>query len=197
MKHKSILTGIVLLLSFAAFAQGDYLLFAEKSTKTNNTGMIILGSWAVVNLTTGAYGWSKYDGQQKYFHQMNFFWNTVNLTISGLALYGNFNIDQALLSNSEIIGTHLKTEKVLMINAALDVGYIGTGFLLKQLSERYPKQNSLLKGYGNSLILQGAFLLGFDLCLYGIIRNLRLDFLNNLSLIISPEFSGFQLCLFR
>ncbi len=47
--------------------------FYIKHLKTQNTGMYILGSWAVANIATGAYGWSQFGGDSKYFHLMNAF----------------------------------------------------------------------------------------------------------------------------
>ncbi len=47
--------------------------FYTKHLQTQNTGMYILGSWAVANIATGAYGWSRFEGDTKYFHQMNLF----------------------------------------------------------------------------------------------------------------------------
>jgi sulfite exporter TauE/SafE len=58
-----------------------------------------------------------------------------------------------------------KLEKILLLNTGLDLAYITTGFLLK---ERGNSRNNLQNiGYGNSLLLQGAFLLIFDLVQYG------------------------------
>jgi len=165
-------------MAFEALTQISPEHFAQKSFSTQNTGMIILGGWAAANLIVGGFGWSKTTGQEKYFHQMNFMWNVVNLSIAGFALYSNAHTSLETLSISEVLDKHLKTEKVLLINAALDVGYVGTGFLLRHYSAKSDKFNSLLKGYGNSLILQGAFLLAFDLTLYGVLHNQRIEFLS-------------------
>lgn len=182
---------IVILFGFAcinAFAQVNPESFAQKSVNTQNTGMLILGGWAAANLIVGGYGWSKTTGQDKYFHQMNFFWNVVNLSIAGFALYSNAHTSPETLSVSEVLTKHLKTEKILLINSALDVGYVGIGFLLRHYSAKSDKFNLLLKGYGNSLILQGAFLLAFDLTLYGVLRSLRTEFLS-----VTPTSNGLAL----
>lgn len=151
--------------------------------------MLILGGWAAANLIIGGYGWSKTTGQEKYFHQMNFMWNVVNLSIAGFALYSNAHYSLATLSISEVLAKHLNTERVLLINAALlDVGYSGTGFLLRHYSGNSDKFYSLLKGYGNSLILQGAFLLAFDLSLYGVLHSQRIEFLS-----VTPISNGLAL----
>ena len=166
--------------------------YFSRSLKTQNTGMYVLGSWAILNLATGAYGWSQTTGDTKYFHQMNFFWNTVNISIAGIALYSNYTTDLTLLSNEELLNEQMKTERLLLINSGLDVLYIGTGFLLKGLSDRNAGRADLLKGYGNSLILQGGFLLVFDLILYGILRTQRINFLEGMSLSVSDQLYSFH-----
>lgn len=159
-----------------AEAQNDYQLFYEKSVSINNTGMFVLGTWAIANIAAGAYGWANNSGQSKYFQQMNLFWNTVNLSIAGFALYSNFSTDISSMTAAEMMSEHSKVERLYLINAGLDVLYVGTGFLLKHLAENSSKRHDLLKGYGNSVILQGIFLFVFDLVMYGIQRNNRLDF---------------------
>lgn len=160
--------------------------FYTKSNQINTTGMYVLGGWAVANIAGGAIGWANSTGSAKYFHQMNLFWNTVNLGIAGFALFNSFNTDILMLSPEEMLLKHTKTENLYLINAGLDVLYVGTGFLLKRLSVNNLKKQDLLKGYGNSIILQGGFLMIFDLIMWGIQRNHRLDFLNG------AEFSFFQ-----
>ncbi len=196
LNYRTLLLMSVFILSFhAVWAQNDYGSFCHESFKTNNAGMMVLGSWAVANMAGGAYGWSRNDGRQKYFHQMNFFWNTVNLSIAGIALYSNSHVDCSLMDPDGIMGKHLQTERILLINSVLDAGYIGTGLLLSHLSGKSANRGDLLKGYGQSLVLQGGFLLAFDLVLYGIMRNQRLDFMNDLNLTLSPWSTGLQITI--
>lgn len=160
--------------------------FYIKSSQINTSGMYILGGWAVANIAGGAIGWANSTESAKYFHQMNLFWNTVNLGIAGFALYNNLNTDISVIPADEMLAKHIKTENLYLINAGLDVVYIGTGFLLKHLSTKNLKKQDLLKGYGNSVILQGGFLMAFDLAMWVVQRNHRLDFLKN------AEFSFIQ-----
>lgn len=191
---KWILSGIfAVFFFFIAGAQDDYNAFYTKSLSTNNTGMYILGSWAVANLVAGGYGWSQTTGQTKYFHQMNFFWNTVNLSIAGIALYSNLTTSFADLSTAQMLEKHTKTENLYLINAGLDVLYIGTGFLLKHLATQKPKRHDLLKGYGNSVILQGGFLFVFDLVMWKIQHDHRMNFIQHMSINFIPEISGYQM----
>ena len=172
----------MLLIPMQIFAQDEYFDFCNQSMMLVNNGMIVLGLWAIFNILTGTYGWLRFAGKNKYFHQMNFFWNTVNLLIAGIALYNNYHFDCSMMNPDEITGKHLETEKILLINAFLDAGYIGTGFLLRHFSVKSIKRGDLLKGYGNSLLLQGTFLLVFDLILYTVLRNFRIDYLDTIGL---------------
>ena len=183
---------IIILTLSPAPAQENYPSFYSQTIKTTNAGMYTLGSWAIANMAVGVYGWSSNSGSSKYFHQMNFFWNTVNLSIAGFAIYNNFHTNFSELSPENIMNRHLRTEKILLINAGLDAVYIGTGFLLRHLSLGSSKNSALMKGYGNSIILQGGFLLIFDAVLYGILKTQRVDFLHNLSLSVSPGASQFH-----
>jgi hypothetical protein len=167
--------------------QADYQSFYTGSLKINNTGMYVLGSWALANITAGAYGWASASGDMKYFGQMNLFWNVVNLSIAGFALYGNYTTDASMMNGQEMLAKHLKTENILLINSVLDVGYIGAGFLMRHLSAGSAKREDLLKGYGNSVIMQGAFLLVFDLVMYGFLRDYRVDFPEGISLAVNTE----------
>lgn len=164
--------------------------FYARHLQTQNTGMYILGSWAIANIATGAWGWNRYDGERKYFHQMNLFWNTVNLGIAGFAIYNNLQVNPQAIGTEDALAEARKIEKILLINSGLDLGYIGIGFLLKNLSSRYDKHGDLLTGYGHSLILQGSFLLVFDLILYGVLHAQRMDFMENISLSMGEQHLG-------
>jgi len=120
--------------------QADYQSFYTGSLSIQNTGMYVLGSWALANIAAGAYGWAVSSGNMKYFGQMNLFWNVINLSIAGFAIYGNYTTDLSLMTGQELLGKHLKTENILLINSALDVGYIGAGFLLRHLSSGSAKR---------------------------------------------------------
>jgi hypothetical protein len=143
--------------------------------------MYVLGGWAIANIAGGGIGWANSKGSSMYFHQMNLFWNTVNLGIAGFALYGNLNSDISGLTDSTMMQKHIKTETLYLINAGVDVLYIGTGFFLKYLSTNNLKRQEMLFGYGNSVIVQGGFLLVFDLIIWAVQHNHRLDFLANAS----------------
>lgn len=107
---------------------------------------------------------------------MNTMWNVVNLSIAGFALYQIGQADPSMMSADRIIGEHQRFEKLFLINAGLDILYMGAGGWMIHHSNKSSKRADLLKGYGQSIILQGAFLFVFDLALYFIQANNRLRF---------------------
>lgn len=77
--------------SFIAYAQTESLeSFNQKRLDINKTGMMILGSWAVGNMAVSgvALGRGNFtEDRTKHFHQMNIYWNVVNLSLAGFGLY--------------------------------------------------------------------------------------------------------------
>ncbi|MFO7617277.1 MAG: hypothetical protein R6V75_08490 [Bacteroidales bacterium] len=142
----------------------------RQTVNINQIGMGVLGGWAMGNLITGGIGALKYSGEAKYFSQMNLMWNVVNLSIAGIGLYGNLAADPFQMTPDQMMSEHLKSQRIYLINAGLDVIYIGSGVLLNRLSSRSIKRGELMAGYGRSLVVQGAFLMAFDLIMWGILH---------------------------
>ncbi len=135
----------------------------EKRLKLNKDGMKVLGSWAAGNMIISGAGMTQSEGSVRYFHQMNLAWNSVNLAIAGLGYFGSRR-DPSAFNLKETVQEFNKFENILLFNAGLDVGYMATGAYLWERGIR--KENSRLKGYGQSLILQGGFLFTFDIIMY-------------------------------
>jgi hypothetical protein len=167
----------------------DLIRINQDRIELNSGGMLVLGGWAVSNILIGGIGMTKTGGSVRYFHQMNTAWNTVNLAIAGYGYYGLRN-QSVNLSLAETISEFHSFEKILLFNAGLDVGYMALGAFLWERGLR--KESSRLKGYGQSLILQGGFLFSFDIILYLLNRsqsgNLN-EILNNV------QFTGTALSL--
>jgi len=138
--------------------------YAQKSYDLQKNGMIVLGTWATLNLISGSAGYFLSAKNTKYFHQMNAGWNIVNLGIAGFALYNLGQSDASLTGYSESVSELRNLDKILLFNAGLDFGYMAAGAWLWERGLR--KDSERLEGYGKSLILQGGFLLAFDLVLY-------------------------------
>ena len=104
---------------------------------------------------------------------MNAAWNIVNLGIAAFGYYGVQNAEMTLMS-SEIANELSKFNTILLINAGLDILYIGTGAWLWNKGLR--DSSSRYTGYGKSVILQGTFLLLFDSILYLTHHQITKDF---------------------
>ncbi|WP_144602614.1 DUF6992 family protein [Algoriphagus algorifonticola] len=137
--------------------------FNQTRLDYNQKGMLILGSWAVGNMIWGGIGASQSMGENKAFHQMNLYWNSVNLIIAGLG-YWQATKESPGTDFWQTMDAQNGIEKILLFNAALDLAYMGGGLYLKERGLR--KSNERLIGFGKSVILQGAFLLVFDGIMY-------------------------------
>lgn len=142
----------------------------RQRNQANATGMWVLGSWAVGNLLVGAVGRANTTGTTKYFHEMNMLWNTVNLSLAGFGLYSALHADANLSLTASLQAQH-KMEKIFLLNGALDLAYMAGGLYLHERGKTPGKNSLRWKGYGKSILLQGAFLLLFDGTMYGILHH--------------------------
>lgn len=193
-KHKTILVLIFsCFIAIGLHAQRDTLSFYQQTQKVNNRGMMVLGSWAIANMTVGAFGMKNNAGEDKYFHQMNLLWNTVNASIASYALISGLTEDFSAYRQNELLAKHEGLEKILLINSGMDVLYIGAGAWMVKRSRSVTKRQALWKGYGRSVMLQGGFLLVFDLILYSIQHSRKMQFLENID--IQTRMNGISLKL--
>ncbi len=165
MRAKYTMLTLALLLGFSVTAQDNIEAF-RVSSDVNRTGMLVLGSWALANFAFGGYDWATSSRSRKYFGQMNVMWNIVNAGIVGFALYQYYNTDFSMLSPQAMLSKHNQTMNLYLINAGLDVLYAAGGWYMLRTSQRNEKYSDLLKGYGQSVILQASFLFVFDLAMY-------------------------------
>ena len=166
---KKLLSLLFTLLFGCAFAQSsDLLRYNQNRLKTTKVAMTVLGTWAVGNIAVGSVLSTKKEGADKYFHQMNALWNGVNLGIAGFAYYRASSTDPALFDLYATFNEQQKLQKILLFNAGLDVGYMAGGLYLREKGKNTvdPKKSMQRKGWGKSIILQGAFLFVFDLSTY-------------------------------
>ena len=127
--------------------------------------MTALGAWGLVNVVQGSISATNTVGPEHYFHQMSSSFNAVNV---GIAAVGFLGIKKQLLKTNTLaseIREQQKIQKILLINSALDVGYFGIGLLMRNSGIK--NQNAKIQGYGGSIMLQGAFLLAYDLLQFG------------------------------
>jgi len=127
--------------------------------------MTALGAWGLVNVVKGSISATNAVGPEHYFHQMSSYFNAVNV---GIAAVGFLGIKKQLLKTNTLdseIKAQQKIQKILLINSALDVGYFGIGLLMRNSGIK--NQNAKIQCYGGSIMLQGAFLLAYDLLQFG------------------------------
>ena len=127
--------------------------------------MTALGAWGLVNVVQGSISATNTVGPEHYFHQMSAYFNAVNV---GIAAVGFLGIKKQLLKTNTLaseIQAQQKIQKILVINSALDLGYFGIGLLMRNSGIK--NQNDKIQGYGGSIMLQGAFLLVYDLLQFG------------------------------
>lgn len=178
-----IITGMIIILSSGKIlsqSQSAFEDYNSRNRKTQHSMPIILGSWAVANFASSAALMNNPDAPvNKYFYQMNIYWNVVNAAIAGISLAQfpkrDFNIRDSVVLMKE----QKKLEKVMLVNMCLDVVYIGSGMLMNGYADRYEKNPDLMEGFGKSIIFQGGFLLLFDTTYFFLYRNNGKRFLNS------------------
>lgn len=147
----------------------DLVLHNQKRLNTNKTAMTILGTWAVGNIAVGAALQNREKGtEQQYFHRMNAYWNVVNLGLAAAGLYSSVTGDAASFDAYQTVQEQHRIQKILLFNAGLDVGYVMTGFYLLERGKNATKNPERLRGFGKSLVLQGAFLFVFDWVVFAV-----------------------------
>jgi hypothetical protein len=160
-----------------AFAQdADMSVFDTYNRERNaitRTNMLVLGGWGLGNMAGGLAGvlTTPKGTEANYFHQMNIYWNVVNV---GIAVPGFLSARKRMGRSYDIPTTfkeQRKMETSYLINIALDGLYIGTGLWMQEFGNGRPaNQRALLKGMGNSIMMQGGFLLLFDAVSFAIHR---------------------------
>ena len=141
----------------------------ERYTHTRTLGLT-LGGYALANLAVSGIAMGKTSGETKYIHQMNLYWNAVNLGIAGLGLLGLRKQHPESETLGEAVQKHNAIKQTLLFNAGLDVAYIAGGLYLTERANSHPDQADKLRGYGKAVMAQGAFLLAFDVVNYLIFK---------------------------
>ena len=192
MKSMPIILFLIFYISYSTPAIGQLQDFNTQRYRTDQNLMLSLGSWASTNIVGSGIGWARSNSEEnKYFHQMNVMWNLVNL---GLAIPGYIKAkkDNSVTSVYHLLEAQRKTETVFLVNAGIDLAYIGSGLLLKSRAPNVEKSSQFL-GYGNSMILQGGFLLLFDWIAYSVHRKNAKNQLSPILQKIEPSDDGIGL----
>ncbi|MBZ4188099.1 DUF6992 family protein [Niabella beijingensis] len=138
----------------------------QQRIETNRKGMWVLSGWGVVNMGSGIIGaLSTNNTEVKAFHTMNALWGVVNTGIGVLGLMRAKKEKGLSVSDAGKYRAYKNVKKLYAINGGLDLLYMGTGIVLTTSADK-AKNPARNRGYGNSLIVQGAGLLLFDAAMY-------------------------------
>jgi len=131
--------------------------------KINKTGMEVLGSWGIINIAGGGIGYfaAKQD-EWKYFNEMNVLWGVVNTGIAAIGLGGVRKEMAKSMTYKQAYDRYVANKKLYLVNAGLDVLYIGAGVGLAAYSNSAKNNEPIYIGFGKSFVVQGVFLLLFD-----------------------------------
>jgi hypothetical protein len=135
-------------------------------------GLAILSAWALLNLIGSGYLVRHADRRHApyYFHGMNVMWGAIN---AALACWGILQLHfkvPAGLGVAELFRTQLFYENLFLLNAGLDVAYVMTGYYLRAQAASTGQRPERLLGFGQSLWVQGGFLLVFDAVMWTILH---------------------------
>ena len=143
----------------------SFAAFATERTCLDQRGLTVLGTWALGNLIVSGIAAGQTEGPAHYFHQMNVGWGAINLVLAGAGYLGARRAaHQPATNRAENVRAQLRTENLYLFNAGLDAAYLATGVYLleKGANPTAPGSAARWRGYGQSLLLQGGFLLLFD-----------------------------------
>jgi hypothetical protein len=195
LRYNLLLFALGIILNCSAQTQDSlFYSFDKQRIKHQLNGMKVLGGWSVVNITGGLILRNNTSGSEKYFHEMNAIWNTVNLALAASG-YSKAIKETADNAPFAVLNKQLELERTLLFNAGLDFAYITAGAYLMERAKNQQelKNNQRFTGYGRSLVLQGSFLLIFDSVFYIIEAKASKDLRDTMSfLFISPSGIGFR-----
>lgn len=155
-------------ISSQSFSQKENLVkFEKERVRYTKNAMVALAGWSVVNIVGSGIATNTRNKEVRYFHQMNVMWGGINLTLAGLGYWGagREKVDNPVLA--DVLKHQNRIEKTYLINLGLDVAYVGAGLLMNKTSDNQ-KNPAKFEGYGNSIMLQGGFLLLYDAIVYSI-----------------------------
>ncbi|MFK7928527.1 MAG: hypothetical protein AB8H79_10075 [Myxococcota bacterium] len=100
------------------------------------------------------------DERQRGVGQGNLAWNSVNLGIAGQGLLGASRQDWSSMPPDALRRRQTRMRTAFLVNGGIDLVYMGGGVGLSQWAKG--RNDGLRQGWGEALILQGAFLFAFD-----------------------------------
>lgn len=127
---------------------------AQQKHDHEKQSMQILMAWGGISVLSGSA--MAFSSKSRDFGLMTAGWGAVNALIAGIALasVGDLPVDW-----SDALRDEQLLNRILAINTGLDIGYIGVGTTMALAGK------GRTRSFGNAIIVQGAFLLAFDVVL--------------------------------
>ena len=128
-------------------------------------GLAVLTGWALANLFVSGYYLPRADRRQSafYFHGMNASWGAINAVLAAWGVLHLHRHAPVGLTLTEALATQFSLEKTFLFNAGLDVAYVVAGlWLVARAAAPDAAKPTRELGFGQSLWVQGGFLLVFD-----------------------------------
>lgn len=145
----------------AQFAQAQYDPAVQKSILQFHS--TALTSWGAANVAHSlAYGIGK-GSEYQNLRSMNLAWGAINMGLGALTIF------EARKPVSYFTPDVIEQQqKAFLINGILDIGYIASGVITWGLANRQNGQDrrDVYRGFGKSIVMQGAVLLALDLIGY-------------------------------
>lgn len=203
----SLLCSVFFGITSESSAQVPVKRYAEERLRAQQRAMWILGTWAGISVASGI-GFSVQSDNTvlRYLGFQNIGWGAVNAAIAGFALIGLSSQFAALetagsggLALLQELSEEQNFSKILLVNAGLDVGYMLVGGALMWAARNGLSRGDEFFGSGLGVVIQGAFLLAFDIWQV-LVSNARIAELEGalrpmLSLSLSPTAFGTSICL--
>ena len=134
----------------------------EKEQNMIEQGMIVLSTMATTNMALSSFNLIRGENNDD-FDVTNVVWNGINLGIGVFGLVSNKKSFSKLNSDEDMISLLKKNRNIVLINAGVDIGYIGLGVWRRTKN----------KGQGDAIIYNGALLFAFD-TIFGLIIHKRI-----------------------
>jgi hypothetical protein len=162
-KSSFLLLVALLGVSQVTFGQSNLPDWNQQRLQRTRYSMMVLGGWATANLAIGAVGMARTSGSTRAFHQMNLGWGAINLGLAASGYWTAMHADPSALNAWDSQQELIRLRQIFLFNAGLDVGYMAAGAWMLERAKNTANNAERWRGFGRSIILQGAFLFVFDL----------------------------------
>ncbi len=153
------------LITSASAAPNDVALtrWQRAHRHTQIAGNSVLTGWAALNIAGGVAGALTIRSDARFAYQAHAAWNSVNLALGITGLVNAARRRPAASTLAQAREVNRRAQRVFFANAMADLGYITAGVITSIVGQRVASRRA--RRYGEAVIVQGAWLFGFDLAM--------------------------------